>query len=196
MPTYFSFLMTPPAPAVARARPARRYAYLILCGLSFAAAMTVARAEELSVDEMACALDPQCSKPFVDRRLRGVTATPSVRTPGSFDRSVNFGFNSAELTPEAIQTLNDLGRALTDPALTAYRFRIEGHTDTVGGRDYNKALSDRRAIAVAEYLAGRFHVDRTRLQPIGMGQEGLMVPTPDQTAEARNRRVLVVNIGS
>ena len=83
-----------------------------------------------------------------------------------------------------------------DPALTAYRFRIEGHTDTVGGRDYNKALSDRRAVAVAEYLAGRFHVDRTRLQPIGMGQEGLMVPTPDQTPEVRNRRVLVVNIGS
>ena len=57
--------------------------------------------EELSADEMACALDPQCKAPFVHRRLRGVTATPSVRTPGSFDRSVNFAFNSADLSPAA-----------------------------------------------------------------------------------------------
>lgn len=110
--------------------------------------------------------------------------------------NVLFATGSAELTPEAIQTLDDLGRALTDPALAAYRFRLEGHTDTVGGRDYNKALSDRRALAVATYLADRCHVDLARLQPVGMGQDGLLVPTPNQTAEARNRRVLVVNIGS
>jgi OmpA-OmpF porin, OOP family len=124
-------------------------------------------------------------------------SAPSAPAPApAVSLNVLFATGSADLTPEAIQTLDDLGRALTDPALTAYRFRVEGHTDTVGGRDYNKALSDRRAVAVADYLAGRFHVDRARLQPVGMGQEGLMVPTPDHTPEARNRRVLVVNIGS
>ena len=107
-----------------------------------------------------------------------------------------FATGSAELTPQAIQTLNDLGRALTDPTLAAYRFRIEGHTDTVGNRDANKALSDRRAASVVDYLAGRFQVDRARLQPVGMGEDGLLVPTPDQTPEPRNRRVLVVNTGS
>ena len=110
--------------------------------------------------------------------------------------NVLFTTGSAQLTPEAIQTLDDLGRALTDPALAAYRFRLEGHTDTVGAPDYNKTLSGQRALAVAEYLAGRCHVDLGRLQPVGMGEDGLLVPTPDQTAEARNRRVLVVNIGS
>jgi hypothetical protein len=29
-----------------------------------------------------------------------------------------------------------------------------------------------------------------------MGEQGLVVPTPDQTSEPRNRRVAVVNIGS
>jgi OmpA-OmpF porin, OOP family len=146
--------------------------------------------------------------PSVEEMVKSLTPTPGgAPTRGihigqppapapAVSLNVLFATGSTELTPEAIQTLDDLGRALTDPALTAYRFRVEGHTDTVGGRDYNKALSDRRAIAVAEYLAGKFHVDRARLQPIGMGQDGLMVPTPDQTAEARNRRVLVVNIGS
>ena len=148
-----------------------------------------------SVDEMIKSLSPTPGGPQTRGIRIGQPPAPPAPAP-AVSLNVLFATGSAELTPEAIQTLNDLGSALTDPALTAYRFRIEGHTDTVGGRDYNKALSDRRAIAVAEYLAGRFHVDRTRLQPIGMGQEGLMVPTPDQTPEVRNRRVLVVNIGS
>ena len=145
-----------------------------------------------SVDEMIKSLSPTPGGP----QTRGIRIGQPPAPAPAVSLNVLFATGSSELTPEAIQTLNDLGRALTDTALTAYRFRIEGHTDTVGGRDYNKALSDRRAVAVAEYLAGRFHVDRTRLQPIGMGQEGLMVPTPDQTPEVRNRRVLVVNIGS
>ena len=117
------------------------------------------------------------------------------RPQPSVSLNVLFATDSTELTPEAIKTLDDLGQALTDPALAAFRFRIEGHTDTVGGRDYNKALSDRRALAVANYLAGRFRVDLTRLEPVGVGEDGLLVSTPDQTPEARNRRVLVVNIG-
>jgi hypothetical protein len=39
--------------------------------------------------------------PFADRRVRGVTATPSVRPPGSFDITLNFPFDSAELTVES-----------------------------------------------------------------------------------------------
>jgi OOP family OmpA-OmpF porin len=145
-----------------------------------------------SVEEMIKSLSPTPGGP----PTRGIRIGQPPAPAPAVSLSVLFATGSAELTPEAIQTLDDLGRALTDPALTAYRFRVEGHTDTVGGRDYNKALSDRRANAVAEYLAGKFHVDRSRLQPIGMGQDGLLVSTPDQTPEARNRRVLVVNIGS
>ena len=94
-----------------------------------------------------------------------------------------------------MQTLNQLGLALSQSALAPYRFRIEGHTDTVGTAAYNKQLSDQRAAAVADYLATNFKVDRSRLQPVGVGEEGLLVPTPDQTNEPKNRRVAVVNIG-
>src|SRR5277367_2030150 len=114
----------------------------------------------------------------------------------SVNLSVQFQKGSADLTAAAMQTLNELGKALNQPALASYRFRIEGHTDTVGSADYNKELSDRRAAAVVEYLATTFKVDRSRLEPIGMGEQGLLVPTPDQTSEPRNRRVAVVNIGT
>jgi OOP family OmpA-OmpF porin len=120
---------------------------------------------------------------------------PSGNAP-SVNLSVQFEKGSAGLTAAAMQTLNELGKALNQPSLAAYRFRIEGHTDTIGSADYNKELSDRRAAAVVDYLAANFKVDRSRLEPVGMGEQGLLVPTPDQTSEPRNRRVAVVNIGS
>ena len=118
------------------------------------------------------------------------TAAPSVSL------TVQFATGSADLTPQAIQTLDNLGKAMSDQSLSPYRFRVEGHTDTVGTREMNKSLSERRADAVADYLATNFHIDRSRLQPVGMGEDNLLVPTPDQTNEPRNRRVQVVNIGS
>jgi OOP family OmpA-OmpF porin len=145
-----------------------------------------------TVDEMIKSLSPTPSGPTTRGMRIGQPPAPAP----AVSLNVLFETGSAELTPDAVQTLNDLGRALTNPALAGYRFRVEGHTDTVGAPDYNKALSDRRAIAVAEYLAITFRVDRSRLQPVGMGQDGLLVPTPDQTPEPRNRRVLVVNVGS
>ena len=49
---------------------------------------------------------------------------------------------------------------------------------------------------MVDYLASNFHIDRSRVEAIGMGEDQLLVPTPDQTPEPRNRRVHVVNIGS
>jgi OmpA-OmpF porin, OOP family len=137
----------------------------------------------------------------------GGSSEPSNASPGvqahatpvpapAVSLTVQFATGSAELTPQATQTLDRLGQALTDRSLASYRFRIEGHTDTVGSPEANKELSERRAGAVVDYLSTRFHVDRSRVEPIGMGEEGLAVATPPQTPEARNRRVQVVNIGS
>jgi OmpA-OmpF porin, OOP family len=121
--------------------------------------------------------------------------TPPAPAP-AISLTVQFATGSTHLTPQAVQTLDSLGRALSDNALVAYRFRIEGHTDTVGSRDYNRQLSARRAAAVVDYLASNFHVDRSRVEAVGMGEDHLLVPTPDQTPEPRNRRVEVVNIGT
>ena len=109
--------------------------------------------------------------------------------------TVEFDTGSAELTPAATHVLDNLGKALNDPKLSNYRFRIEGHTDTVGTAEMNQALSERRAEAVVNYLASNYHVDLSRVQAVGMGEKGLLIPTPDQTSEPRNRRVQVVNIG-
>jgi OmpA-OmpF porin, OOP family len=114
----------------------------------------------------------------------------------SVSLTVEFATASSDLTPQARQTLDQLGKALSSKDLTAYRFRIEGHTDTVGSPGYNKALSQRRAESVAAYLESNFGVAASRLQAVGYGMDGLAVPTPPQTPNPQNRRVKVVNIGT
>ena len=110
--------------------------------------------------------------------------------------TVNFPSGSADLTAEAMKTLDALGTALSSEALSHYRFRVEGHTDTVGSPESNKILSQRRAQSVVNYIVAKFNVDASRLQAIGMGESDLLVQTGQQVPEERNRRVQVVNLGT
>jgi OmpA-OmpF porin, OOP family len=47
-----------------------------------------------------------------------------------------------------------------------------------------------------DYVAKKFGIDPSRLEAVGMGEDGLLVATPQQTPEPRNRRVQVVNLGA
>ena len=141
-------------------------------------------ANRASAPAMAPRLLPQASAPIQTSPVPTVSLT------------VNFPSGSADLTPGASRTLDELGRALTSAALAAYRFRIEGHTDTVGSPGMNKALSERRAAAVVDYLVTKWNVDRARVEALGMGQEQLVVQTGPNVSQTRNRRVTVVNLGA
>ncbi len=121
---------------------------------------------------------------------------PQAVTPPSANLTVNFASGSADLTPQATQQLNELGRALSSSALSGYKFRIEGHTDTVGTAESNRMLSDRRAQAVVSYITSQFGVDAARLEAVGKGEDDLAIPTAAQTPEPRNRRVQVINVVS
>ncbi len=128
--------------------------------------------------------------------VRASTPAPAPTEAPSVNLTVQFGTNSADLTPAAVHTLTELGRALSSASLSSYRFRIEGHTDTAGAPEANKALSTRRAEAVVAFLAERFHIERSRLEAVGLGEDGLLVQTPANTPEPRNRRVQVINLGA
>jgi len=131
------------------------------------------------------------------RPTRTASAAPAAAAEApSVSLSVQFASGSADLTPQARQTLDQLGKALSSSDLAQYRFRIEGHTDTVGPVDLNKTLSQQRADSVAAYLQSKFGVSTNRLQTIGMGEDGLLVPTPPNTPNEKNRRVNVVNLGA
>ena len=160
-------------------------------------------AQSPSADQIIRALTPT-DPPRVSRGIHLVepepseTATPgqatAFRTP-ALNLTVNFVSGSADLSLSAMRTLDELGQAMSSTSLARYRFRIEGHTDTVGLPDMNKILSKRRAAAVVDYLALTWGVDRAKVEAVGMGQEELVVPTGPNVAQPRNRRVTVINLG-
>jgi len=65
---------------------------------------------------------------------------------------------------------------------------VIGHTDTVGTLAFNDKLSLARADRVRDMLVG-LGMDRERIQSAGRGKRELLVPTDDNVAEPRNRRV-------
>jgi OOP family OmpA-OmpF porin len=125
----------------------------------------------------------------------GSMANPTANQ-GEASLTVPFASGSAAISPAAARVLDQLGQALTNARLAAYKFRVEGHTDTVGAPELNKTLSEQRAASVTDYLVAKFSIDRARLTPVGMGEDGLLVATGPNVASPANRRVLVVNLGN
>ena len=100
--------------------------------------------------------------------------------------------NSAALTPAAEATLDTVAEDLGDPRLADAVLLVEGHTDASGSDAYNMVLSERRAVAVVDYLTAR-GVDPRLLTPRGMGETRLADPANPRSGV--NRRVVIVNIG-
>jgi outer membrane protein OmpA-like peptidoglycan-associated protein len=142
-------------------------------------------------DVVPAVTSPKAATPAVTR----ATAAAPAEAP-SVNLYVPFENGSAELTPAATASLDELGKALSSTSLSSYKFRIEGHTDTVGSKGYNQSLSERRAAAVSAYLEQKYGLSQNRLVTVGLGSDHLLVPTPDQTPEPRNRRVTVINLGA
>jgi outer membrane protein OmpA-like peptidoglycan-associated protein len=165
---------------------------LLLCAFGLCLSATAVTAEDLSREEMVCALDPQCTLPFASYQPRGANAVPSSVRPGSFDRPIQFAFDSAELTPEAQRELDNVAAVLTDPSVDKFPIIIKGHTDAVGTAEYNQELSERRAQAARNYLINRHGIDPTRLAARGFGKSQLLMPSAP-TSEV-NRRVEFENM--
>jgi outer membrane protein OmpA-like peptidoglycan-associated protein len=141
------------------------------------------------------AIQQPASQQPIAAAARPMAPPPAAAAP-SVNLTVQFMTGSAELTPDAMRTLDELGRALSSATLAAFRFRIEGHTDTVGSSEINMTLSQMRAAKVAEYLETKFGVSAARLEPVGRGSQAPLIRTADQVNEPRNRRVQVINLGS
>ena len=65
---------------------------------------------------------------------------------------------------------------------------VIGHTDTVGSLGFNDRLSLQRAERLREMMVG-LGIAPERIQSAGRGKRELLVPTDDNVAEPRNRRV-------
>lgn len=126
------------------------------------------------------------------QRTRQRTAAAAVQpNTGRVDLRLGFSSGSAELAAADRARLQAFAEALKRPQLANVRVRIEGHTDSSGGRAINLALSQRRAQAVADYLVAH-GIDAARLEVRGYGYDR---PLPGRRAsDGANRRVEAVRI--
>jgi OmpA-OmpF porin, OOP family len=102
---------------------------------------------------------------------------------------VFFDFDKSTLTAAGRQVLDEAAAAFN--ANNTVRIQVTGYTDTVGTQGYNLALSERRADAVRDYLAGK-GVPAERQNVAWKGKTDLRVQTPDGVREPQNRRAEII----
>jgi OOP family OmpA-OmpF porin len=78
-----------------------------------------------------------------------------------------FDFDKATLRPEGRAALDELVQELGE--IKYGSIRVVGHTDRLGGDDYNQTLSERRAAAVKEYLT-RKSIPAEQIETMGKGK--------------------------
>ena len=102
---------------------------------------------------------------------------------------VHFDFDKATLRPEAIVILDKAVGLLKSQASVVVE--VAGHTDSVGSEEYNQALSERRAIAVKDYLESQ-GITATRLSARGYGEAQPVASNDTDEGRAQNRRVELI----
>ncbi len=72
-----------------------------------------------------------------------------------------------------------------------YQITVEGHADERGTREYNIALSARRAEAARRYLAGR-GINPSRMRTLSFGKERPVAVCDNECSWNQNRRAVTV----
>lgn len=103
---------------------------------------------------------------------------------------IYFDFASDKLKPESQTVLAEINKALQDNP--TWKLQVNGHTDNVGGDNYNLDLSQRRAAAVKQELVTHYHVNPNRLTTAGFGASQPKEPNDTLYGRARNRRVELI----
>ncbi|KAB2638623.1 MAG: OmpA family protein [Verrucomicrobia bacterium] len=119
--------------------------------------------------------------------LIGLPANVLVNKKTMLPSDLLFDFNSPNLRESAKVGLMKLGLLIDrNPALYCW---IEGHTDLIGGDDFNLDLSRHRAEAVREYLVKALRMDGDKILARGKGKYEPLVKIGNADEQAPNRRV-------
>lgn len=130
----------------------------------------------------AAAAAPAAEAPIVT-----ANAEPATTTGVGLGFNLQFAFDSVDLVADSKAYIDRLGEVLGQPENTGKQLLIVGHTDGSGDDSYNSQLSERRALAVRDYLATTWSVDSSLLQIKGAGESQPLDGT--NPLDGINRRV-------
>ena len=118
----------------------------------------------------------------------------AAKAPSEKDRAIinkqiqiHFTPGSDEIMPGSFFVLDSLGDTMTSFGNTY--LRVEGNTDATGSATANMSLSERRALAVKNYVVQNFpNIDANRFQTIGRGAANPVASNQTETGRQLNRR--------
>ncbi|MEJ2463144.1 MAG: OmpA family protein [Candidatus Thiodiazotropha sp.] len=144
------------------------------------------------VDAKGCELDSDGdgvvdSKDQCPNTPAGATVDARGCAVGLVLQNVQFQTNSNVLTADSKAVLDKVADSIKARGdITS--LTVIGHTDSMGAAEYNQSLSERRAKAVADYLASQ-GVDAGILSSKGMGESAPIADNGTAAGRAQNRRV-------
>lgn len=141
--------------------------------------------KQQQIDELYAALQELKDVESVEQVDNGVIVT--------FNNAVLFDFDSSELKPQVILSLDHLLQEIdkADGDVEDLRLTIVGHTDSIGTEEYNQGLSERRAASVTSYLIEN-DFDSNRVISLGRGETEPKFNNDTGEGRAKNRRVEII----
>ena len=110
------------------------------------------------------------------------------------ESSGNFQFGKTDLPEEAKSQIDQLISKLTQDPKNVY-IEIEGHTDNVGGAEFNEKLGLNRADAVKRYLYEKHQIPLHKMNVISYGLTKPVADNKTKDGRAQNRRVVIRVLG-
>jgi OOP family OmpA-OmpF porin len=134
---------------------------------------------------------------FMISNIRYAVAGEDTRskliTEGRFvTTGILFDVNSDVIKPESGSVLKDIAQTLQENP--SVRVKIIGHTDNDGDDKANLTLSQKRAVAVKNALAGFYGIDLARFETDGKGESQPLNRNANATDKAQNRRVEFIKL--
>jgi outer membrane protein OmpA-like peptidoglycan-associated protein len=156
-----------------------------LAGLETPPDLDVAAIRQQALERIKSRADPAPMK-------RPPVASQLLKLP-QFVADIQFDDDAAVVRPESYRMLGRIADTLSDPSLLGYKFLIVGHTASLGRRENNLTLSQRRADVIRDMLVNTFKISPKRLQAVGLGEEQLL-DSARPTSPA-NQQVHVMTVG-
>ncbi len=114
----------------------------------------------------------------------------SAVKPDMVENTVYFDFDSFIVKPQFQSVLEAQAKRLK--ANKAVKIYLSGHTDELGGREYNLALGQKRAEAVKRSLT-ILGIPESQMEAVSFGKEKPAIPGTTEAAGEKNRRVEISN---
>ncbi|AOP32867.1 hypothetical protein A0128_02660 [Leptospira tipperaryensis] len=128
------------------------------------------------------------SKKKIPENVEVVLQLPPIRERGTIQiNNLFFETKSFQIAQESVPELDRLAEIVKEnPEI---EIQIEGHTDNVGKKKDNLLLSEKRALAVAEYLSKKHSIPMERIQTRGFGDSVPLNKNDSDEDRKKNRRV-------